>query len=146
MANNRTITAANAVLMLGVTGLYSTPRRIQGFSADDITSIDGIVQNETSMGVDGRLSGGFVFNTVNQSLTLQADSESVDFFENWQQAERQQRESFVAFGSILLRATNKRYVMTRGFLTNASLLPAIRKTLQPRQYTITWEKVQPGPV
>lgn len=146
MANNRTITAANAVLMLGVNGLYTTPRRIEGFSADDITSIDGVVQNETSMGVDGRLSGGFVFNTVNQTITLQADSESVDFFENWQQAERQQRESYIAFGSILLRATNKRYTMTRGFLTNASLMPAIRKTLQPRAYTITWEKVQPAPV
>lgn len=144
--NNRTLTAANAILMIGVQGLYSTPRRIQGFSADDVTGIDGIVQNETNMGVDGRLSGGFVFNAVNQNITLQADSESVDFFENWQQAERQQRESYIAFGSILLRATGKRYVMTRGFLTNASLMPAIRKTLQPRQFTITWEKVQPNPV
>ena len=132
--------------MLGVVGLYSTPRRMQGFSSDDITDMDALTVGETSMGVDGRLSAGFVFNAVNQNITLQADSESVDFFENWQQAEGQRREKYVAFGSILIRATGKRYVMSRGFLMSASLVPAMRKTLQPRRFALTWESVTNSPV
>lgn len=145
MANTRTITAANAVLMLGITGLYNTPRRIQGFSADDVTDLDALAVGETSMGVDGRLSAGFVFNAISQNITLQADSESNDVFENWQQAERQRREKYVAFGSILIKATGRRYTLTRGFLVNTTLMPAVRKTLQPRRFTLSWESVSSGP-
>ena len=145
MANNRTLTSANAILMLGFEGLFPTARRLQGFSADDVTDLEGIAQGETSMGVDGRLSAGFVFNAVAQNITLQADSESNDMFEILQQAERQRMEKFVAFGSILIKATGRRYTMTRGFLTNVSLMPAVRKTLQPRRYSLTWEKVTVGP-
>lgn len=145
MANTRTLTAANAIIMLGVIGLYDTPRRLQGFSADDVSDLDALAVGEGSMGVDGRLSAGFVFNPINQNITLQADSESNDFFENWQQAERSQREKYVAFGTILVRSTGKRYTMTRGFLMSATLMPAIRKTLQPRRYSMTWENVSSGP-
>ncbi len=141
----RTLTAANAVLMLGVTGLYDAPRRLQGFSADNITELDALAVGEASMGVDGRLSAGFVFNSVNQNITLQADSESNDFFENWQQAEKQRREKYVAFGTILVKATGKRYTLTRGFLMNVSLMPALNKILQPRRYSLTWEGVSTGP-
>ena len=42
MANNRTLTAANAVLMIGVQGLYDTPRRRQGFAADNVTTVDPV--------------------------------------------------------------------------------------------------------
>lgn len=146
MANDRTLTAANAILMLGVTGLYDVARQMQGFSADDVTDMDAVGVGETSMGVDGRLSAGFVFNPVTQNVTLQADSESIDFFENWQQAEARQKEKYVAFGSILLRATGKRYTMTRGFLTMAVLMPAVRKTLQPRRFTLQWQSVTSAPV
>lgn len=145
MANNRTLTAANAIVMLGAVGLYDTPRRLQGFAADDITDIDALTMGETQMGVDGRLSAGFVFNAVNQNITLQADSESLDIFDNLQQAERQRREKYVLYGSILVRATGRRYTLTRGFLSSVSLMPAIRKTLQARRFTLTWESVTASP-
>jgi len=145
MANNRTITAASAVLTLGVQNLFPTPRQIQGFSADDVTDIDSLVNGETTMGVDGRLSAGFVYNPVPQSIMLQADSQSNDFFDQWQQAERQAREKFYAFGSILIVATGMRYTLVKGVLVNVSIMPAIRKTLQPRRFSLQWEKVVIAP-
>lgn len=145
MSNTRTITAANAVLTLGVINLFNTPRTIRGFSADDVTEIEPLTNGETTMGVDGRLSAGFVFNPVPQGITLQADSQSNDFFDQWQQAERQAREKYEAFGSILLLATGTRYTLTRGFITQVSIMPAIRKTLQARKFMITWEKVIASP-
>lgn len=146
MANNRTITSANAVLMLGVTGLYDTPRQIQGFSADNITDMGDLTQSETSRGLDGRLSGGFVFGDIVQNITLQADSESNDFFEQWSAAEKQRRELYVAFGSILLRAVDRRYTMKRGFLRSLPPIPSVGRTLQARRYSITWESVSAAPV
>ncbi len=145
MANDRTLTAANAVIMLGVTGLFDTPRRLQGFAADNVATIDPVTNTETSMGIDGRLSAGFIHNPIQQSITLQADSESVDMFEFWHASQKQRRETYWAFGSILLRATGKRYTMTRGVMTAASLMPAINRTLQPRQFTLVWQDVTVGP-
>lgn len=145
MANNRTLTAANAILMLGVTGLFTVPRRLQGFAADNITDLGDLTLAETSMGVDGRLSAGYVNNAVTQNITLQADSESNDMFEFWQQTMRQRLDTYFAFGSILLRATGRRYTLTRGVLTSASVMPAVNKTLQPRRFTLTWESVSGAP-
>jgi len=145
MANTRTLTSANAVLTLGVKGLFDTPRRLQGFSADDVTDVDPLTNGEATMGVDGRLSAGYVFNPQNQAIVLQADSVSNDFFDQWQAAERLAREKYEAFGTILLPSTNKRYVLTRGFLMQVSIVPGIRKTLQSRRFQLTWEKVEPGP-
>lgn len=145
MANNRTLTAANAIIMLGFEGLYPTARRLQGFAADNVATIDPVSNAETSMGIDGRLSAGFVHNPISQSISLQADSESVDMFEFVLSSQRQRRELYRAFGSILIRATGKRYVMTRGILTTASLMPAINRTLQPRAFTLVWEDVTVSP-
>lgn len=145
MANNRTLTSANAVIMLGVTGLYDAPRQLKGFSADDVTALDAFNSGEGSMGVDGRLSMGFVHNAVTQNITLQADSESNDLFENVNQAEYQRKEKYVLFGSILVRATGRRYTLSRGFIMATSLMPDLRKTLQPRRYSITWERIAVGP-
>src|SRR4051812_31282865 len=97
--NNRTLTGANAILTLSVAGLYDTPVQIQGFSADDVTDTGSIDTKETLMGVDGRLSAGWTAVPVTQTITLQADSLSNDFFENWRQAEAQIREAYIASGT-----------------------------------------------
>lgn len=145
MANNRTLTSANSILLLGVTGLYDTPRRIQGFSTDDVSDFDALATGETAMGVDGRLSAGYVINAATQNIMLQADSESLDILENWQQAERQRREKYVAFGSLFVPATGRKYSMVRGFLGSVSIVPSIRKTLQARRFSMTWESVTASP-
>lgn len=145
MANNRTLTSANAILLISVAGLFDVAQRIQGFATDDMTDTDAVESGETSMGIDGRLSAGFVPVPVMQNITLQADSESLDFFERWDTTEQAIREKYVASGSLLIRATGRKYDMTRGFLRSISRTPALKKTLQPRRCTIVWERVTPAP-
>ena len=55
------ISAANATLMFTVPGLFPVPVQVQGFGPDDVYSLDDIELVETQMGVDGVLSGGFVW-------------------------------------------------------------------------------------
>lgn len=145
MANNRTLTSANAILLIAVNPIYPIAVRIQGFSADDITDMDNIDPVETSMGIDGRLSAGFVPVAVRQNITLQADSKSNDFFEYWSTYERTQREKLVASGTLIIPATKRQYTMTRGFLRTYSPMPAARRSLQPRRFTLEWEQVVPTP-
>lgn len=143
--NNRTLTASNAILLISVAKLFVVPQRIQGFSADDITDADAIEPTETSMGVDGRLSAGYVPVAVRQNVTLQADSLSNDFFERWFSYEREAREKLVATGTLVIPATEAQYAMTRGFLVGLPPIPSLKKTIGPRRYTIAWERVTPAP-
>lgn len=145
MPNNRTLTSANAVLYIQVAGLYPVPQHIQGFTADDVTSLGAISPKETSMGVDGRLSAGWAAVAVPQTIMLKADSLSNDFFENWAQAEATARETYIATGSITLPSVERKYTLVRGFLTEISPMPEIKRMLADRRWTITWEKVQPAP-
>ena len=140
------ITSANAVLMLSQPDLFPTPQQIQGFSADDIYSFDQIASVETSMGVDGVLSGGFVFQAAVQSITLQADSESNDFFEViWNQMQAA-RNIYPLFGLISLSSISTKFVMNKGLLTGFPPIADAKRILQPRRYSLTWERVQPAPI
>lgn len=143
--NNRTLTSANCVLLISVSGLFDTPQRIQGFATDDITDAGDVQPGEVAMGVDGRLSAGFVPTQVVQNVALQADSLSNDMFESWLASERSAREKYVASGILIVPATSRRYTMIRGFLTSAPPIPSLKRTLQPRRYGITWERVDPSP-
>jgi len=143
--NTRTLTSANSIILLTITGLYSSPQRIQGFSADDISGTDAVSPAQTSMGLDGRLSAGFVPVPVVQNITLQSDSLSNDIFENWIEAEKAVREKYACAGVLIIPSTQRKYSMTRGFLTSYPPTPELRNIVQPRRYSVTWEKVSPAP-
>ena len=137
----KTLTAANSVIMLSVAGLFPAPVQLQGFAADDIFDTDQIDSAETVMGVDGRLSAGWVPMAVKQNFSLQADSDSLSFFETWYASQQAVRELYIAAGSIYLPAVQRKYAMSRGFLTNHSATASAKRILQPRKFMITWEKL-----
>ena len=141
MAAARTITAANAVYMLTIPGLYSAPVQIQGFGTDEAFTTEAIEPFEGMMGVDGRYSAGFVPRETMQNITLQSDSLSIDVIERWYQTEVSNREKLPANGSITIASIGKRFTLTRGFLSQWVSIPSTRKVLQPRPFRITWETV-----
>lgn len=135
----KTLTAANSVLLLSVTGLFDIPVRIQGFAADNVFDTDDIQPTETAMGVDGKLSAGYVPVAVRQGYSVQADSDSIDIFERWYAAQQAAREVYFANGSTYLPSVAKKYAMVRGVLQGYSPMPVAQKVLQPRKFSILWE-------
>lgn len=144
--NILSLTAANAVITLSITGLFPVPQQLQGFSADNIYDVGQQDQVETAMGVDGKLSGGFVFQHVEQAFLLQSDSESNAIFEQWAQVQRQVKDVYVANGQTTLPSVRRVYVSTKGYLTAMPPMPQAARILQPRRYVIRWESVVPQPI
>jgi hypothetical protein len=142
----RTITANNAVFMLAVAGVFSTPQRLQQFSADDVFDTEPIEPTETMMGVDGNLTAGFVFVPTPQSVTLMADSPSNDLFEAWMAASRAARDVIYANATIRLPSIGKSYALTKGVLQRMPQFAGAKKVLQPRVYGLLWESVTSAPV
>ncbi|MBZ9683206.1 hypothetical protein LB531_21345 [Mesorhizobium sp. CO1-1-2] len=140
-----TLTAANAVITLAVPNLFPTPVQLQGFAADNIYDMDSVDQVETAMGVDGILSGGFVYNPTNQTFVLQADSPSIAFFETWAATQIQAKDVYTANGSTTLPSLGRSYISTKGFLVSMPPMPGAAKILQPRRFAIRWQSVQSVP-
>lgn len=143
---DKTLTGANSVIMLGATGLIDVPRQLQGFAADDVFDTDSVNSAETVDGVDGIMSAGWIYASVQQGYSLQADSNSMDFFETIYSAQKQVQEVYRLFGTIYLPATQKVYTMTRGVLQGYVPIPSVKKLIQPRKFSIKWEHVTEGPL
>lgn len=140
------ITGANAVVMLSIFGIFPIPQQIQGFAADDVFDTDAINSAEVVMGVDGKLSAGFVYVPVVQNYSVQADSPSTVIFDTWWAVQQQARETFRATGIITLTAINKKWTLTNGVMTTFKPIPDTKKLLQPQRFAITWESMFPAPV
>ncbi len=140
------ITSANAVLTLAVPPLFPVPQQIQGFATDDIYDIPQIKSVEVQMGVDGVLSAGFVYIQIPQEITLQADSDSNDFFDTWWTQMQAAQDVYAASGIIKLPSIATKFTQINGFLTGYKPAPGAKKLLQPRKYEITWERIAPAPM
>ena len=139
--DNSTITSANSVFTLVVAGLFPAPVQLKGYASDKAFTTEAVDLAEVQMGVDGRMTAGFVPNPVKQTITLQADSPSKDIFTAIIQAMKTAREVFYISGSISLPSTGESFTLTRGILTNAKQIPDAQKVLQPMDFVITWESV-----
>ena len=136
-----TITSANSVFTIVIAGLFPTPVQLQGYASDKAFTTEALDMAEVQMGVDGRMTAGFVPNPTKQTITLQADSPSKDIFTALIQATKTAREVFYISGTIALPSTGESFTLTRGILTNAKQIPDAEKVLQPVDYVITWESV-----
>lgn len=139
------LTAANAVITLTIPGVFSVPQQLQGFSVDDVADVDTLTVAETLMGVDGFLSGGYVFNKVKYTFTLQADSPSNFVFDQWKLSQDAQEDTFPCNGNLLLKSLGTKWTWTRGFLTEWMPAPNVKKILQPRKFGVEFQRVFPQP-
>jgi hypothetical protein len=141
MALGRDITSANSILTLSIENLYTTPQQIQGFSAEDVFDAEPVDNGETQMGVDGKLSAGFIYAPIDWSITLMADSDSNDIFDNWYQAEVAAVSKYFSQATVLLPAIGKKWAMSNGVMVKFPPMPNAKKVLQPRKFTIRWERI-----
>lgn len=148
MAKIGTITSANAVLMIGVTGLpnYTVATQLQGFMADAAFAADDVDLAEVVIGVDGYIAGGWIPQLNQQTISIQAGSPSEDLFEQWKLAENAAEEKMLAFGTLQLPSVGKKYTLSNGFLMRFSPHAEGRKTLQGRAFRITWGSITPAAI
>lgn len=141
-----TITAANSVYFLAIAGLYPTPQQLQGFSADAAFDTDASEPAEVVIGVDGRMSAGYVPFLTKQTISIMPDSLSSQMFEDWLAAQKAAREVYIANAVITLPSVNRAYVLTSGVMTSIVSIPGTRKVLQARNFVITWGDINPVPI
>ena len=131
--NPRTITSANAVLMLRCKGVYDNFIKLQGFQADNAWSFGDANLSETRVGVDGKQSIGYTPHEVEWSLFLEANSPSVDIMENIRKDFNANMESRLIDIVVEVPSVKKRYKAS-GALTGLSGGISGQKLLAGNQY------------
>lgn len=140
-----TLTVANSTITQTVEALYTSAQRIQGYAADDAFDFAEVENGEYSMGIDGNLSAGFVFNAIPFTITLQADSPSISIFENVWQYEVSNRTKLTNQLTVSLPAVGKRYELKNGFMQSYKA-PSGKKILQPGVAVFTFARLQVSPI
>lgn len=136
-----TITAANSVFTLAALSLFPVPVQLQGYATDKAFLTEALELAEIQMGVDGRMTSGYVPNPVKQTISLQADSPSREIFTAIIQATKTAQEVFYLSGSISLPSTGEAFTLTRGILTSGKQIPDAQKVLQSVDFVITWQSI-----
>ena len=143
---SRTITSADSTFVISSADFALAATIIEGYAADAAFAMENADTAETLLGVDGKLSAGWVPRSYSQTITLQADSLSHDLFEALVAAQDAARTVYRLNGVITLPGNNRSYSMSRGVLRNFSAMPNAQRVLQPVTYVIEWERVIPIPL
>jgi hypothetical protein len=143
---NKTLTTANSALALSVRGLFPVPQSIQGYATDDSFAVDDVSPVEVQMGVDGKLSAGYVPYPTVLNIMLQADSASTAMFDTVLDAQKAAKEAFIFDGTLIIQGTGEKYAFTNGFLTTVTPMSTAKKVLQPRKFALTFELQTKSPV
>lgn len=136
-----TLTTANSAILVTTEALFPQAQRIQGYAADDAFDFENVENGEYSMGIDGNLSAGFVFNEIPFTLTLQADSPSLTLFEQTYQYEVSNRTKLTQNITVTLPAVSKRYELKNGFMRRFKA-PSGKKILQPGVVEFVFARLQ----
>jgi len=141
--SNNTITSADAIIMLTVTNLYTSGVQLQGFAADNIYGTEALELAETVRGADGKLSAGFVYGNINQTIHIMPDSESRVIFDTWSTTSRTSVAVFRCNATVILPAIGRKYACVNGVLKSWKALPDAGRILQASQAIIEWESITP---
>lgn len=140
-----TLTTANSSIAMTVEALYPSGVLLQGYAADNIFEVGEFENAEASMGIDGKLSKGFVFNPIPLTLTLQADSPSLVVFEQIGKREVTTRNKLDIGLTITLPANGRRYTLKDGFMRSYKA-PAGQRILQPGVINLLFARIEPSEI
>lgn len=143
---DRSITSADSTFVISSADFALAATILEGYAADAAFAMENADTAETMLGVDGKLSAGWIPRSYNQTITLQADSASRALFDALVTAQDAARAIFRLNGVINLPGNQYSYNMTRGVLKNYSAMPNAQKVLQPLTFVIEWERVLAVPI
>jgi hypothetical protein len=125
-----TLTVANSSIVLTVEGIHPHGVPLTGYAADNVFEMPTVENGEFSMGIDGKLSAGWVPNPIPLTLTFQADSPSIRILQEIWQREQSTRDKLRTSLTIALPSANLRYTARDGFMQSFQA-PSGQRILHP---------------
>lgn len=142
----RTITSADSTFVISSADFALAATIIEGYAADAAFAMDNVATAETSLGVDGKLSAGWIPRSYPQTITLQPDSPTRPLFNLIVGAQDAARTVYRLNAVITLPGNQFSHALARGVLKNITPMATAQKILQPMTFQIEWESVTTVPL
>jgi hypothetical protein len=131
--NTNFLTSANANFLVRCRGVYDNYVKQQGFQVDNAFGFGDRTVGETRAGVDGKLSGGYVFNEAQFTAFYEANSPSISMMDNCYADIQNNQETRVFDFIVEIPSVKKRYSFS-GFLVSVPGGISAQKMLAGVQY------------
>lgn len=135
------ITSANSKLRIVVPAYYPGGFDVDDYAADNMFETGALQNTEDMMSADGKYHAGFIFNPVEQTITLMATSNAGELIDNWQAAERTAVAKFPCNMVLSVPALGAKWNFVNGVLYTLTPTPPGRRVLQPRPAVFHFESV-----
>ena len=134
------ITSTNSVFKLSVPSL-GINATLEGYAADTAFTTDIVEVTENRIGVDGQKSAGYLPVLYDQTVSLQADSNSIQIFDIIYAEMVLTRNAVFLEGVIELPGVSRVYTLTNGTLRNYKPIADVERVLEPIQFQINWGNI-----
>src|SRR6185312_9704416 len=120
----QTITSANSEFVLKCSKVFTAPQVVEGYATEDAWNVAQFEVAQTRVGVDGRMSAGFVPATKEMDVMFQADGPGRQIFQRILGVMEATREVvFIENATLALPGTGEVWEFTKGVITKAPKTP-----------------------
>jgi hypothetical protein len=142
MDNHRDITTANAISILTVDDLFPNGIVLEQYATDQSIGMDNSQITETRMGVDGKMVAGFTPNIKVVTISLEASSPSVVYFNQLADAMETYRKIYLCHLQCEVPSIYSLYRWKNGVLQTATIMPPHKKVLDPTSWVFHFESFE----
>lgn len=139
MAGN--ITSANATAIMVIDTLFPVGFALEAFATDQSISMGEDKVTETRMGVDGKMSAGFVSSIKSVTISFEEHSPSVIFLNALYTAMQANKKIYEITLVVTVPSVNCVHTFTGGVLNTAKPFADHKKVLDPVNWIFDFEKL-----
>ncbi|MRT01879.1 phage tail fiber protein [Ewingella americana] len=140
------ITSANSKLRIVVPAYYPGGFDVDDYSADRMFETAAQTNSEELFSADGFFHAGFVFNPVEQTITIMPTSNAGFLIDDWWSAERALLAKFACNMVLTIPSLGKKWNFVNGAINTWTPAPAGARVLQPRPAVFHFQTINSSPI
>lgn len=140
------ITSANSTFVISSADIALAATALEGYWVDSGFTFEDSEIAVAQVGVDGKMSAGWVPRLVPITVTLSPDSPSVVVMDTIITTADMLRAPVILNGVITIPSINKSYTLGRGVLTRVKMAPNAERILGSQSFVITFESCKPAAI
>lgn len=138
------ITSANSTLIITVSALAIASVTMEGYAVDNAWALDDAETAVAQVGVDGKMTAGWVPRLNPLTLSFAPNSPSVTTLSTIITAQDTDRTIYALQGVLSCPAIGKSWTLSNGVLTRGKMIPDGSRVLSPQSFQMTFESARPA--
>lgn len=138
------ITSANSSIVISSADIALAATQLEGFGADASFATEDVESAVTQIGVDGKMSAGWVPRITNMTITLNPASASVAVFDTIITTADTLRAPVWLNCVVQIPSIGKSYTLSKGVLSRVKQAPDGGRVLAEQKFTLSFESCRPA--